>query len=91
MQLGLHVGSITSGARAVSNYVICFWSSPLTNLIFQGSIKEDAPVLLQLDMPSSVDIHRSLPSSEKKGKTEWKKGAESEGQRRKEGGMVVGL
>ena len=55
VQLGLHAGLLAPLAGAVSESIACLWipgSLHLTGLPCLVTIEEEAPVLLQLDMPS---------------------------------------
>jgi hypothetical protein len=81
--LPLHVGLLTAGAEADSDSVTCLWdSSPLLGCFILSSYKKMYIILLQLDMPRLVDIHRSLAFSEEKGgRSEWGYGEGSTGMR----------
>ena len=67
MQLGLHVGSLTNGAGAVSISVPCHWVPfPSLELPVWTSVGEDVLLPAGLDAPGWGGTHRVLPFSEKK-------------------------
>lgn len=68
MQLGLHVGHLTSGMGTVLISVLCHWIHFLTGLPDWTSVREVVPSLARTGCPRQVAKKGELPSSKEQGR-----------------------